>query len=96
MTQAPAPTRLPLAARSPLELVDLREAAEVLHCKRSKLFAILRAGALPTVTVGRTRYVRVAALLDYLAALAPAPSLAPDPERPLDPEPGTRSPEPGA
>lgn len=69
------------AAPDPTEILTLARAAERLHCRSSKLYALIRAGELPTVTIGRTRFITAVDLAAYLANLPRdyAPARTPNP-----------------
>lgn len=93
------------APHDPTEILTLARAADRLHCRSSKLYALIRAGELPTVTIGRTRFITAVDLAAYLANLprdyAPArtpnpnPTPAPtDTATPRGPEPARDPPHP--
>lgn len=48
------------------------ESARLLRIGRSSLYELLRTGAVPSVKLGRSRRIRVDALLDYVDSLEPA------------------------
>jgi excisionase family DNA binding protein len=47
-------------------LVTPSEAAEILSISRSKFYALLAAGVIESVSIGRSRRVPTAALLEFL------------------------------
>jgi excisionase family DNA binding protein len=51
------------------QLYRVNEAMELLSLKRSVMYEQLRSGRLRSVTVGRTRLVPAAAILEYIALL---------------------------
>jgi len=55
-------------------LLDVREAAAALRISRAKLYQVIAAGRLETVSIGARRLVPRDALLDYVAALRDARS----------------------
>ena len=61
-------------------LVTPEEAAEALRIGRTRMYALLREGAIRSVRIGQSRRVPVQALHDFVAALeAEEPSHAPPP-----------------
>ena len=50
------------------------ESARILRVGRSTLYELLKAGAIPSVRIGRSRRVRVDALLNYVDSLLPTVS----------------------
>lgn len=50
-------------------LVRVGEAGEMLGIKRSKVYELLAAGEIESVTIGRSRRIPVDALRDYVAGL---------------------------
>jgi excisionase family DNA binding protein len=47
------------------------EAATALGIGRSKVYELLRAGALPSVRIGRCRRIPVSGIMEYVATLRP-------------------------
>jgi excisionase family DNA binding protein len=56
----------------PKLLFTVEEAAECLGIKRTKMYALIKAGEIDTVQVGRLRRVRLAELESYTARLIDA------------------------
>jgi excisionase family DNA binding protein len=48
-------------------LLDVEEVAEVLHCGRTQVFRLLRAGDLPGMKIGGLTRVSVAAVEEFVA-----------------------------
>lgn len=66
----------PQPAINPDDLLTLEEAMALLHCGRTKLYELMRAGELPSLTVGGTRFTTrqdVAAYLGQRAKLSRPP-----------------------
>lgn len=61
--------RTPHADRAEVELVTVEEALALLHMSRWQLYKLLNSGALPSISFGKTRRIRLAALRDYLERL---------------------------
>ncbi len=61
---------------SPPLLVTVREAAELLGIGRTKLYELLLAGEIVTVTIGRARRVPLASLHAYVRSLEDSPVTA--------------------
>lgn len=57
-----------MPATTPI-LVTVERAAEMLAIGRTRMFALLRDGDIPSVLIGRSRRVPVAALEQYVAGL---------------------------
>lgn len=61
---------------SPEDLLTLKEAREMLHCGRTKLYELMKSGELPSLTIGGTRFTTrqyVAAYLGQRAKLSRPP-----------------------
>ena len=60
----------PCANALPLEplLLSVEEAAEVLRLGRSTLYELIASGEIPSLTIGRSRRVPLAALKEWVAA----------------------------
>lgn len=56
---------------SPEVLYDVAQVAEHLHCGRTQVFALVKAGDLLSVKVGRRRLVPSSALAAYIDSLKP-------------------------
>lgn len=69
---------LGLRGRCPMQdlqvLLTPVESARMLAIGRSKFYEMLRAGVVPSVKIGRSRRVRVDALLEYVDSLLPTVS----------------------
>lgn len=55
---------------TPEDLMTLEEAMEALRCKRTKLYALLKSGDLPSLTIGNVRFVTRQSISAYLTARA--------------------------
>jgi excisionase family DNA binding protein len=53
-------------------LLRLHECAEVLGLCRSKVYALIASGALPSITIGKSRRIPVEALRDWMRAQSEA------------------------
>ena len=51
------------------QLLKVEEAAQLLSLGRSKLYQLVLAGAIPSVRIGRSRRVPVAAIEEYIRKL---------------------------
>lgn len=58
-----------MATGSPRLLLTVNEAAALLGIKRTKLYELLAVGALPSVRIGASRRVPVAAVEAYVEGL---------------------------
>lgn len=50
-------------------LITVEAAAELLSIGRTTMFALIKAGHIPTVRVGRLRRIRASAIRDYIDQL---------------------------
>lgn len=54
---------------SPNRLLTVEQSAEFLNLSRSRVYELINAGELPSVTIGRSRRVPLGALDDYVTRL---------------------------
>ena len=72
-------------------LLRPHEAAEVLGLGRSKVYELIASGAIPSITIGKSRRVPLDALRAWVRAQAEAGSVEyPAPTRPAIHDPGRR------
>jgi excisionase family DNA binding protein len=64
-TQTPVPQPIPLRV-----LVTVEEAAERLHIGKTKTYALVKAGEIESVLIGRLRRIHIDAIDSYTARLA--------------------------
>ena len=69
MARVNATAITPTEIETPRLLVRVEEAATLLSLSRSKVYALMAAGELHSVTIGRSRRIPMEALTDYVANL---------------------------